>query len=370
MSFFRRDNALQPAQLSKSYFAVNLFRRLCTGTNNAVLSPYSVWLLLALVSEGASGDTRDELLALLGCANDAPASKHLDPICFGEVILNIATGIWTHLDFPIHQCFRETARVFGAEATSLDFSSPEAPRTINKWASANTRGKIPQVTEALNRDHRLFLANAIYFKGNWQDPFNDFGTHSQSFHRADGSVTQVQMMHRRADRLFYEHRSVQYVLLPYAGSSLAMVIGLPHSANDIGALTQSLKPDYLDHLLGHMKKRDVELHLPRFNVGVHYELSPVLKNMGAHALFSSKAGLDGISESPLFASSVVQSALCEINESGTVAAAVTTMPVPLSSRVPRIDLHIRMIVDHPFHFAIFDQESRNILFMGSVFDPT
>ena len=59
-----------------------------------------------------------------------------------------------------------------------------------------------------------------------------------------------------------------------------------------------------------------------------------------------------------------------MNEEGTEAAAVTAVMVPLSSPNYGTERRLNMIVDRPFFFAICDDYTNTILFMGSINDPS
>ena len=57
---------------------------------------------------------------------------------------------------------------------------------------------------------------------------------------------------------------------------------------------------------------------------------------------------------------------CEVNEEGTVAAAATSLGVGVVSMPPPPFV---MKVDRPFFFAIRDNKTGLVLFMGSVRNP-
>ncbi len=73
-------------------------------------------------------------------------------------------------------------------------------------------------------------------------------------------------------------------------------------------------------------------------------------------------GMDGTTN--LFLSDVIHKAFVQVNESGTEAAAVNLVLVKTKGTADRF------VVDHPFIFAIRDNGSGAILFLGRIVDPT
>ena len=70
----------------------------------------------------------------------------------------------------------------------------------------------------------------------------------------------------------------------------------------------------------------------------------------------------------VYISKVKHKALAEVNEEGTVAAAVTGVVATITSVQPPQEKFV-MKVDRPFFFAIRDNVTGNVLFMGSVVEP-
>ena len=57
-------------------------------------------------------------------------------------------------------------------------------REINRWVAQKTKDKIQDILSpgSVNSDTGLVLANAIYFKGVWGQPFEKAATSTQPFH--------------------------------------------------------------------------------------------------------------------------------------------------------------------------------------------
>jgi serpin B len=113
--------------------------------------------------------------------------------------------------------------------------------------------------------------------------------------------------------------------------------------------------------------------LPRFKVEWESKLNDALKALGmAEAFDEQRANFSQIADlnsgNRLYISEVKHKAWAEVNEEGTVAAAVTSVGVSVTSvQQPREKFFMK--VDRPFFFAIRDNRTGVVLFMGSVANP-
>ncbi|HMD16434.1 MAG TPA: serpin family protein [Terriglobales bacterium] len=116
------------------------------------------------------------------------------------------------------------------------------------------------------------------------------------------------------------------------------------------------------------------VQLPRFKMSYAAQLRAALVNLGMERAFDrERAEFGGIRNEPppVWIDEVLHRAVAEVNEEGTEAAAATMSMVPLSAKGwQRPEREFEMIVDRPFLFLIRDEKSGNVLFMGSVVDPT
>jgi serine protease inhibitor len=364
----RSDSVIE--EQKRHEFSIGLYRQLCSQTNNVIFSPYSIRRLLALLCEGSDGETRDELIALLGSCDP---SGQIVTAQSSSTQLNIATGLWADRDFPIKEAFFETARDFyGAQTESLDFADPQSVIHINDWISANTAGKVQDILRKLGKGNRLVGANAIYFKGQWKSPFKESLTTERPFNISSTESLPVPTMMRLETQGYFEDSNIQAIKLDYLGSTLSMIVILPRQVDGLDTFTRSLNSDSFSTIVKRMDDVLVRLCIPRFKVQAQYNLIRNLEELGLRKLFDPvHANLTGVSENRLFVSAMIHEAVAEVNEVGTEAAAVTLMTyfgsMQSTSRKPT---YVDMFVDHPFFVAIHDKSTDSILFMGSVFDPT
>lgn len=342
------------------------------------ISPFSVSSVLQMLSNGAHGRTEQELRQVLGTVNLSAAEVNAAYKAANNglnsqtnSILNIANALWYRTGTALNPGFAQVNRsYYGAELSSLDFSSPSSANLINAWADRATRGKITEIVSApIAPDTAMILASAIYFKGTWKDQFDRKLTHDRAFHLMDGTQRPVPMMLQTGKWLYGQADGYQAIQMPYAGSKLAMQVLLPATNSTVQVLLGRMDPQFWQtELLSSLREQRGTLLLPKFTLRYESDLKRPLAALGLTTAFGRAADFSGISSGSLFVSQIKHQAFVDVNEQGTEAAAVTTGVVALTAfqNQPR---PFEMIVDRPFIFAISDLSSRSVLFLGVVNNP-
>ena len=366
-----------------SRFAFKLYDQILKQrtSKNTFVSPASVMLALAMTYNGADGTTRAAMaraLELEGMSLDevnrafADLKSALNP-SDPKIQLKIANSLWASKGLALRPAFiKRSQDYYEAEITTLDFSNPAAPQTINAWVNKNTEGKIDKIVDQISSDAVLFLINAIYFKGQWQFEFKKEDTKPDVFRLSGSERKEVPMMSQSGNYLYYKGKDFQSVVLPYGAGSVSMYIFLPDEQTGLEQLEQNLTAENWDTWMKSFRRTPGDLKLPRFKIEWESQLNEVLKALGmAEAFDPRQADFSQIaprnSVNPLFISEVKHKSWAEVNEEGTVAAAVTSVGMATTSlQQPREKFVMK--VDHPFFFAIRDNRSGVVLFMGSVAD--
>ena len=337
---------------------------------NIFISPLSISIALTMTYNGAVGETERAMaevleidaldLSTINNSNKALRNslENPDP----KVEISIANSIWSRQGVDFNSDFLERNRAFfGAEIASLDFSSPQAGATINEWVDTNTNGKIEKIVERIDPQTLLFLINAIYFKGNWQDEFDKSMTRPGTFHLPNGSEKQVQMMRREGEYPYFHGANFEATSLPYGNGRLGMYIFLPNRTSNLNKFLKDLNAENWEQWISQLQDRRQTMMLPRFKLEYEVRLNDTLEALGMGIAFGGGADFSGMGPS-LFISEVRHKTFVEVNEEGTEAAAVTAV-VGVKSLPPVFR------VDRPFFFAIYDAETETILFMGTVTEP-
>ncbi|MCO5562953.1 hypothetical protein L7F22_016589 [Adiantum nelumboides] len=255
-------------------------------------------------------------------------------------------------------------------------SAEHARAEINTWTKNETKGIIEEIlpTGALDANSKCVLANALYFKGAWQNQFDASLTVEEDFYLPNGQTIRVPMMTTSQKQEITTHDSFKVLRLPYNksgdGRSFSMYIVLPHERNGLSDVEKIVNADFLEKdLVTSTEVKVNSFKLPRFKVSGGYEMPDVLAKLGLTLPFSDKADFSKMVDSPIGQSlsidKVYHKAAVEVNEEGTVAAAATAAVVMLRSIQPME----AFVADHPFLFVLKEDMTGMVVFIGHVTNP-
>jgi serine protease inhibitor len=338
---------------------------------------------------------------------------------YAQYELRIANALWGEKSYAFKQSYFDalnkhyhTGGYFPVDFKN-DFEG--ARKRINAWVEEQTKNRIQNMLPADVLDEeskklvRLILTNAIYFKGEWAEVFQEAETKDDDFLLADGKKERVPMMRRgdmhaaryaafRGDGTFFDtphqvprgeidpktvypdERGFTLLELPYKGDEVSMVFLVPRSADGLAALEKNLTAANVQTWIGKLQQRAVHVHVPRFKLETKYALEKLLKAMGMVRAFEDPrspdgAQFDGMSASSdpnqkLYISKVLHKAFVEVNEKGTEAAAATAVLMLAKSAAPvTVPFTPTFKADRPFVFLIRDRKTGSILFLGRTTNP-
>ena len=355
---------------------------------NLVCSPLSLQYALAMTANGASGQTRQEIIDFLGYGEEDinalnEYSKTLLeqlPAVDLDVTLKVTDALLVNDKFPLLPSFKETVENnYYAAVDNMDFSDPEqVAARINEWASRNTDGFIDNILSAseISEDAVAYIMNALYFKAKWAggeyDPmFESNATKPEDFHLSDGSTIKVDMMRNMRWHQYAEMDGYKVLAIPYAGYKYYMYILLPDE-NDINGLIGKLKTTSWSDILSKMKSdAEVYIRIPKFEIENKYNLNDALHALGVTRPFQSGMAEFDMMFQPkqpkyyYWIEKVIQKARIKVSEKGTEAGAVTIVEMEGAAEAPGDEpKKVYFYADHPFVFVIGEKTSGTILFEG------
>jgi serpin B len=343
---------------------------------NIMISPASVSIALGMAYNGAETSTMDafeQVLNYEGLTREEinEITKELIQVLVTNVkgnLLEVANSMWYNEGFPVEPEFISlNSYYYDAEVKELDFGNADAVKTINDWVKDNTNGKIEEIIDSIDPAVMMILINAIYFNCVWDVEFDPELTQQANFFNEDGSVFgKVDMMQLEEKFKVANNDSFSAVELPYKNGKFSMLLFLPSEESSVNQLVQALDGETWNSWLEDFyEQEEVSVFMPRFEFEFERSLADDLKAMGLDIAFSDLADFSGISTIPLYIADVIHKTYIKVNEEGTEAAAVTAVVMELTSAGPINEIRL----DRPFLFAITENSSKSIVFMGTVAEP-
>jgi len=341
---------------------------------NVLFSPLSVQFVLALFLNGAEGQTREEIAHALGVQATSlevvnqfhsELRKALEEQQGGNRLV-LANSLWVRPFDQLHPEFGRIGRAFYAlETYKVDFSKPlEAARRINAWGKQRTQGFVSEVVrpQEIAPDTILGIANALYWRGLWQQPFKA-ADYEMAFYPEGGKPVRVRPMEAEWSQVPYgQMEGCEIVGLPYQGGAWVCYVVLPRKGMRLLQLVEQLDAARWEQYLGQMRVAErVKVVLPRFEGVREWNLIPALQRLGVQRAFKGQAEFPRIIQGDggyiyLFK----QVCRVRVDERGTEAGAVT------AAMTRGLEL---FVVDRPFLFVIQHRQTGAILFMGVIRNP-
>ncbi|XP_069179921.1 serine protease inhibitor 88Ea [Procambarus clarkii] len=367
-------------------FGLELFKGLFpynSTTRNFFFSPYSVWNALTLAYFGSGGETQLQLEEALRVTDKVTTLKNWRALEFlyrmrqannSDYTFNLANRAFFDKTVSLRTCMDA---ILHNELQVLDFSqATEAANEINNFVSETTKGRINTLVEPADVSQaKMVLANAAFFKGTWLYQFKPSQTRKNLFYATPEDYYFVDMMTQKGNfrHGVSEELGAHILELPYTGEAVSMYILLPpfiSGENGFNAMVERLNASLLHEAFNNMWRMQVEVIIPKFKLEqlIENELMVALAGMGVTDLFDQRlANLTAfVPSGSLSIGKSIHKAFVEVSEEGTEAAAATAL---ISWRIARPVGPEKFECNHPFLFIIYDNLTKNVLFLGAYKNP-
>ena len=376
----RKDQYDQPSGYADSldgYFSQCLRLMLAeTGGKNVACSPVNIYMALAMLAETTNGNSRAQLLRLLGADSIEALRTQASHVwnahycADGATALTLGNSIWLDEGIPYSESALSTlAGSYYASVYQGKLGSDAMNKALQSWLNEQTGGLLEEyaANETLPPETVFALASTIYYRVKWVDQFHDSANTDGEFQSPNGSVPCTFMNQCLTYGPYYYGEGFSAVALELEDGSKMWLV-LP----DEGRSTDDLLNGTLDDLLRGKTEQTsirVNLSLPKFDISSGLEISKTLKKMGVTDVFDPTISdysslLPG--SSGIFLGQASHAARVTIDEEGIEAAAYTVMAA-CGAAVPPED-EVDFILDRPFAFVIESQDGLP-LFAGIVNQP-
>lgn len=381
-----REKKIASAELSKNYrktvesggeitehfiaslsdFSFNLFKKSVNEKENVTLSPLSAYTCLALLQNGANGETKTQIENALGFPtaelnplmqaylSTLPTSKNTS--------LLASNSIWfKENDLEVLPTFLQTnADYYGAQAYASPFDESTV-QDINNWCYNKTGGKIDKILNDIPSDALMYVINTLDFDGDWATPYEKNDIKKGVFNAENNQTQETVMFHSTENTYFSSEKAVGFSK-PYQGNDYSFMAFLPKENENVSSLVQSLSSSVWKEMT-QGKPATVLVQMPEFTHEYETELTKSLQALGVNHLFDfANADLSNISlTQSLYCGAIKQKVKIQVDRNGTKAAAVTWGEMKTNS-LPHGEVYITL--DRPFLYAIVENRTGLPIFLG------
>ena len=382
-------HSYKPVQLNETQQAINaklqefswkLFKEVYANRDegiNLMISPISLDVDLGMFINGLEGETLQEVLKTMGLESfgKEQINDYFKTMMTGiekadeAAIFKSANSFWYNKDKTVNKDFLSAIQSnYDAKAEAVDFSDNKTKDIINAWCAEKTNGRISKIIEETGPLDLFHLMNAVYFKVQWQLPFVKSVTTKQPFYYANGTTTDVDLMHTKFFTSYAETDKFQQCIKPFVDNSFQMVFILPKE----GVKVEDAIPEALDCMLsataevypGKPEHKEVDLYVPKFTSEyTENNLFAYMENINPSFSFKVedlKFFDDSANDSNMV--SALQKTFILVDETGAEAAAVTDIVLNGASGIKLETVEMRL--DHPFIYAIIESNTQCPLFIG------
>ncbi|KAK9926466.1 hypothetical protein M0R45_023696 [Rubus argutus] len=355
---------------------------------NMVYSPLSIHVVLSLIVAGSTkGHTQDEMLTFLKSKSTEQLNdlaSNLIPLVLadgspsGGPCLSYANGVWVEKSLPVKASFKQVLdNAYRAVLEQVDFKDKyeEARCEVNSWAEKETRGLIKDLLPrgTVGSYTRIILANALYFKGAWDQNFNESRTNMFDFYLLDGRSVKAPFMTSWKRQFVRALDGFKVLKLPYKQGRdhirrYSMYVFLPNARDGLPALVERAcsESGFLDRYLPSETVAVDKFLIPKFKISSGFEVCKVLQALGLELPCLSEMV---VGDDPVV-SLIIHKAFIEVNEEGTEAAAATACVAMFGCAAPPpVIRKIDFVADHPFLFLIREEVTGTVMFIGHVLHP-
>ena len=352
--------------------------RFLQGDENRVYAPMNIYMALAMLSGVTAGNSRKQILNLLGAKTPAALAKQANrfwnALCANDSLSTVLLGssLWLNEKIRFNaDTLKQLSETFYASFYAGEMGSPAFDAALQTWLNEQTRGLLSkQVNDVeLSSATLLALATTVYFKSNWESQFEEGDTMTRDFYAESGKRKAFFMRQTYAGN-YYTGFDFSAVCKELQNGEMWLILPSFDPPADLLA-----RGEVMDFLCSPQKyvtstNVDIELSLPKFDVSTDLDLIGGLEALGVTDVFDSAVSdfspMTGRTQD-IAITKAQHAARVRIDEKGCEAAAFTLMEVEITGFPPPPLPRIKFTLNRPFLFAVTVDNLP--LFVGVVQEP-
>ena len=353
-------------------FAWNMFSYANDIEGNTIVSPLSASYAVCMTADGANGDTRDEIYRAFGFENcdNADVNSYMQKLSSqlmsldSKTTMAIANSLWYNETYSIRDSYISNLKSFyNADVKLL---GANAVNDINNWCSKKTKGLIKNLLSPsdITTDIAAVLINALYFKGEWKEKFDKKDTFKGDFYSIDNTTSKVDFMSGKKRAGYTETETFKMASLDFGNGAFVARFILPNKDKTFNDCIEEIKTIGWERITRwYTTHTKYTVKIPKFTIANNLNMKPIYQKMGITSAFNSSADFSNMSSiSSIYVTDAFQSNYFKIDETGATAASASGMAIGDGAPIGFTPI----VLDRPFIFALTEQSTGAILFIGKV----
>jgi len=366
----------------REFYKASIAEMLKTGEGeNTVYSPANVYMALAMLAEATGGESRAQILSLLGAEEISEVREMAEALWMlsyepgekGTTVL--ANSIWFRNDYTpvlVEKTMKTLAEKYRVSTYSGRFTDEAYVAAMKEWVHEQTNGLLRdlKLDWEIDEDTAFEIISTIYFKDGWETKFGN--TRNMTFYPTDDreGITCEFLVSDNDTVIAYGGENFIAIRKPFENGG-SMLFVLP----DRGYTTDDLLCDeeFLRFIADPNAWEDVSygernLRIPKFDISREEGIEEQIQNLGITDVFDWKKAdftpLVGNRKKP-WVREINHGVRIKIDENGCEAAAYTQIGgIDVGSGgIPKL-----VKFDRPFIFSVLTEEGIP-LFTGIVNNP-
>ena len=352
-----------------------------TKGENAACSPVNIYLALAMLAETTDGNSRQQILDLLGADSIDKIRTQAEQVWKahynndGLTTSILANSLWLEEGYPYNkETVQLLAEKYYASVFQGDLGTEEMDKALRNWINEQTGGLLREQTNELTLDPQTVLAlvSTLHYQVQWLNEFQEKENTESAFHGTAGDTTETFMRQTLIYNPYYWSDHFGAVSLNLEDNGRMWLILPDEGVTPEELLSSGEAMDFLQQNANkyeNQKSLMIHLSVPKFDISSDLEISRQLKELGITDVF-----VPGTADfSPIipendggYVSQVKHAARVAIDEEGVTAAAFTMIARCGAGMPPKDEMDFTL--DRPFLFVIESQDGLP-LFAGIVNQP-
>ncbi len=368
----------------------DLFLSLCWAfltETDGVISPVNLYTALSALAVGTDGETRAQIMRLLNAESISEVEKQadlewirlfkIDPSSDSAAVP--AASLWVSEDAEIREeALDKLKDSIHASVFQGEMGSSGLNEALRRWLDLYTGEMLPDAVREteLEAGTLLSLITTLYYKTQWQMPFDGSASFTAPFYTPSGECETKFLHAEEMQGVYYETDTAEIGVLPLINGD-DMVFLLPKNGGAPVSLLQDGTADFALRANSRITKMafleqinaslGLNISLPEFDVTSEIDLRDGLSFLGVSDAFDpAKADFGTLfeNEDGIYLKEATHTARVSVDKNGVTGAAFTQANVFTTGRV----IHCKTLkLDHPFLFFILSESTP--IFAGIVSNP-